>query len=71
MEETVLDKALSVINEALDGKVVNPVALNTAISMTQLLWSSVYAERVRVNQITEALRHKWSDTIPDEKEKNQ
>jgi hypothetical protein len=66
-ESEVLDKALSVLNNALEGKVIDPGALDTAIRMTQFFWSSVFAERVRERQITENLKNKWENTI-EEKE---
>lgn len=62
-ETEILDKALTVLSEALDGKVVNPDALDTAIRMLQFFWSSVYSDRARERQMIEALRNKWSDTI--------
>lgn len=69
-ESDVLDKALRIIDEALDGKVVNPDALETAIRMLQFCWSSILAERARDRQITESLRHKWDDSIEREDKKD-
>lgn len=53
-EEEIYEKALSVINEALDGNIVNPSAVSTANSMLMMLWSSIYSERIRreENKIT-------------------
>jgi hypothetical protein len=65
-ENEVLDKALGILNDALDGKTVDPLSLQTAVQMTQFFWSSVYSERVREKQIVDALRNKWSDSIDDE-----
>ena len=68
-ETNVLDKALQILNDALDGEVVNPVALDVAVRMTQFFWSAVYAERERERQITESLRHKWEDSIDKKDDK--
>ncbi|MET0753609.1 MAG: hypothetical protein ABWZ66_09555 [Pyrinomonadaceae bacterium] len=68
-ETDVLDKVLQVLFDALDGKVVNPAALDVAIRMTQFFWSTVYAERERERQITESLRHKWEDSIDKKDDK--
>ncbi len=67
-EKEVLDKALAILDDALNGKVVDPNALSTAISMTQFFWSSVYSDRAREAQITEALKDKWAEEIKDKKE---
>jgi len=64
-EGEILDKALQVLDDALDGKVVDPNALDTAIRMLQFSWSSVFAERAQKRQIEEALRHKWDDSLND------
>ena len=62
-ESEVLTKALDIILEALDGRPVDPNALDTAIRLTQFLWSSVYAEKLNINRILEANNNKWSDTV--------
>ena len=64
-EEEILLKALGVLNEALDGRVVNPTALRTAESMTIMLWSSVYQEKLKKEQIKDALREVWDEKIKD------
>lgn len=69
-EDKVLDKALSILTDSLDGKFVDPNALDTAIRMTQFFWSSVYAERERTRQIEEAFRNKWEDEIKENDGKN-
>ena len=69
-EEEVYLKALDVLNDALDGRTVNPVAVSTANSMFLMLWSSVHQERVKSQQIKDALRDVWDEKIEEEKRKN-
>lgn len=64
-EEDILMKALGVLNDALDGKIINPVALQCAESMTIMLWSSVYQERLKKEQIKDALREVWAEEIKE------
>lgn len=64
-ENEILDKALGIIDEALSGRVIDPNALQTAISMTQLMWTSVYSERVKQDQMRAALRETWEQEIKD------
>lgn len=66
-EEQVYIKALEVLNDALDGKSVNPVAVSTATSMFLMLWSSIHQERIKKEQIKEALREVWDETIEEKK----
>lgn len=62
-ENDVYLKALSVLNDALDGKTVNPVAVSTATSMFIMLWSSIHQERLKETQIKDALRETFAEFI--------
>lgn len=62
-EEKVLDKAIDIIDAALSGRVVDPNALQTAQSITMMLWSTVYQERLKKEQMKEALREVWAEEI--------
>lgn len=64
-EEEILDKALNVIDDALSGRVIDPNALDTAIKMTQFFWMSVYSEKIKQEQIKDALRNDFSEEIKD------
>lgn len=70
-EENVYLKALTVLNDALDGKTVNPVAVSTATNMFMLLWSSIHQERLKDNQIKDALRETFAEFIEEKKDKNE
>lgn len=62
-EEKVYLKAIAVLNTALDGRPVNPVAVSTASNMLIMLWSSIYQERLKKEQIKDALREVWEEKI--------
>lgn len=62
-EEQVLDKALDILDAALNGQIVDPNALQTAQTMTMMFWSTVYQERLKKVQIKDALREVWADEI--------
>jgi hypothetical protein len=66
-EDDVYLKALGVLDAALDGKTVNPIALSTAISMFSMLWMSVHSERLKKEQIKDALREVWEETLEEKK----
>jgi len=54
IEDEVYRKALNVLNDALDGNIVDPNAVSTATGMFALLWSTMYQERLRNQQTTDA-----------------
>lgn len=60
--EKVYLKALSILNDSLNGKYVDPNALQTANSMFYLFWQSVYQDRLRE-------QNEWSETIEEKKER--
>lgn len=68
-EEKVYLKAISILNDALDGKNINPIALATANQMFLMLWSRIYEERLKKEQIKDALREVWEETILEKKDK--
>lgn len=64
-EEEIYLKALDVLNESLDGRSVNPNALATANNMFYMLWASVHQERVKKEQMKEALREVWDEKLEE------
>ncbi len=70
IEENVYLKAMSVINDALEGQIVNPVAVSTATNMFVMLWSSIYQERLRKEQIKDALLEVWEEKITEKDKSN-
>jgi hypothetical protein len=70
-EEEVYFKALGVLNDALDGRTVNPVAVDTAVRMLSFLWNSIYAEHLKRQEIRQKLREEFPDTISEKEGKNE
>lgn len=68
-EEDVYLKALSVLDDALDGKTVNPVAVSAANGMFVMLWASVHQERLRREEIKQKLREEFPDEITEKEGK--
>lgn len=69
-EEEVYLKSLDVLNDALDGKTVNPVAVSTATSMFTFMWSSIYQERLRREDSKQALRETFAEFLEEKDDKN-
>jgi hypothetical protein len=68
-DEEVYVKALDVLNDALDGKTVNPVAVSTATNMLAFVWSAVYQERLKREQIKDAIRESFDEYLNEKKDK--
>ncbi len=70
-EEDIYLKAMSVLNDALDGKTVNPVAVSTANGMFMMLWSYIYQERLKREDIKQSMRETFAEFIEETKDKNE
>ena len=70
-ENNVYLKALGVLNDALDGKTVNPVALRTAETMFISLSPAIYQERLKREDIKQAMRETFAEFIEEKDDKRE